>query len=85
MYYNGMDYMRNHHYQQGAMQHQMVMLYDPYVVEALKSVMGKELVVETSRGSIRGELTDVKPDHIVLSTNDTSFFIRIQEIIWIMP
>jgi hypothetical protein len=85
MYYNGMDYMRNHHYQQGGMQHQMFMLYDPYVVEALKSLMGKELIVETSRGSIRGELTDVKPDHIVLSTNDTSFFIRIQEIIWIMP
>ncbi|WP_216828431.1 YuzF family protein [Alkalihalobacterium elongatum] len=67
------------------MQQQMVMLYDPYVVETLQSVKGREILVETSRGSIRGDLVDVKPDHIVLSTNDTSFFIRIQEIIWIMP
>ncbi len=87
MYYNNIDYTRNHHqhHTHTTMQQQMVMLYDPYVVETLQSVKGREILVETSRGSIRGDLVDVKPDHIVLSTNDTSFFIRIQEIIWIMP
>ncbi|MDE5416262.1 YuzF family protein [Alkalihalobacillus sp. MEB203] len=87
MYYNGIDYTRNHHQHQNhqTVQQQMITLYDPYVVQVLQSVKGKELVVETSRGSIRGNLTDVKPDHIVLSTNDSSFFVRIQEIIWVMP
>jgi hypothetical protein len=30
-------------------------------------------------------LRDVKPDHIVISSHDHLFFIRMQQIIWVMP
>lgn len=60
---------------------------DPYVVNTLMTVIGKKLVVETVRGSMTGVLKDVKPDHIVLheACGDSIFFIRIKEIVYIMP
>lgn len=60
---------------------------DPYVVETLKTIIGNRVVVETVRGSLHGELIDVKPDHIVVGEpyGDTRFFIRIQEIVYVMP
>lgn len=64
---------------------QMVSLVDPYVYQALQTLVSKRVVVETSRGSITGQISDVKPDHIVLQSHDATFFIRIQEIIWVMP
>ncbi|MDQ0254873.1 hypothetical protein J2S74_002255 [Evansella vedderi] len=62
-----------------------VSLYDPFLVQTLQSILGKSIVVETSKGSIRGKLADVKPDHICLQSKEASFFIRIQEIVWVMP
>ncbi|WP_280770013.1 YuzF family protein [Salipaludibacillus daqingensis] len=59
--------------------------YDPFVVQTLQSVQGSTVVVQTSDGNIRGQLTDVKPDHIVVQSSESSFFIRIQQIIWVMP
>lgn len=60
---------------------------DPYVVSALMPLIGKKLVVETVRGSLYGKLMDVKPDHIVVGEmyGDSRFFIRIAEIVHIMP
>ncbi|EOC99476.1 YuzF family protein [Caldisalinibacter kiritimatiensis] len=61
---------------------------DPFVVDTLMSIIGKKIIVETVRGSIQGKLADVKPDHIVLKEvcgGDSVFFIRIQEIVHIMP
>lgn len=60
---------------------------DPYVVSALMTLIGNEIVVETVRGSLNGKLMDVKPDHIVLGEryDDSKFFIRIAEIVHIMP
>ena len=59
---------------------------DPYVVSALRTLIGKKLVIETVRGSQHGKLVDVKPDHIVLEVNgDSRFFIRIAKIVHIMP
>ncbi|MBS4538792.1 YuzF family protein [Clostridium sp. D2Q-11] len=60
---------------------------DPYVVAALMTLKGKKLVVETVRGSLHGRLLDIKPDHIVIgeSSDDSRFFIRIAEIVHIMP
>ncbi|MCG3085093.1 YuzF family protein [Anoxybacillus kestanbolensis] len=46
---------------------------------------GKEVVIETVRGNVHGTVEDVKPDHIVLKSNDTLFLVRIQQIVWIMP
>ncbi len=73
----------NQHNQQAVPQ--MYSLVDPYVYQALHSMIGCELVIETTRGNIRGKVADVKPDHVVLLTGNTSFFVRIQEIIWFMP
>ncbi|KAB3530682.1 DUF2642 domain-containing protein [Alkaliphilus pronyensis] len=62
-------------------------LIDPFVVETLKTIIGTHVVIETVRGGLQGVLVDVRPDHIVLqsSGNDTTFFVRIQEIVYIMP
>lgn len=64
---------------------QMVTLVDPYVYQTLQTVLGKKLVVQTTEGSIHGQLIDVKPDHIVVDVSGSSFFIRIQSIVWVMP
>lgn len=63
----------------------MVTLVDPYVFETLQSVKGKEVVIETVRGSIRGKVKDVKVDHVVIQAKDSAFFVRLQQIVWIMP
>ncbi|MGP1908629.1 MULTISPECIES: YuzF family protein [unclassified Metabacillus] len=64
---------------------QMITIVDPYVFQTLQSVLGKTLVIQTVRDSIRGVLKDVKPDHIVLQAGDSTFFIRTQQIVTIMP
>ncbi len=60
-------------------------MIDPFVVETLQKVIGRHLVVETTRDSVRGVLKEVKPYHIMLMAGDTPFFIRIQQIVTIMP
>ncbi|UOY94434.1 YuzF family protein [Ectobacillus sp. JY-23] len=64
---------------------EVVSSVDPYVVQTLQSVVGKRLVVDTVRGAVRGVLKDVKPDHIVIEEKNAPFFVRIQQIVWIMP
>ncbi len=63
----------------------MQAFYDPYVYETLQSIVGKTVVIETEIGSVHGEIKDVKPDHVVLESHAKLFFVRIKEIIWIMP
>ena len=60
---------------------------DPFVVEALTTVIGHSVVIETVRGNLQGILVEVKPDHIVVKPrgNGTTFFVRIQQIVYIMP
>nr|WP_176757434.1 YuzF family protein [Salimicrobium halophilum] len=62
-----------------------VVVVEPYVYAALQSLMGKRAVIDTSRGSVSGTVMDVKPDHVVLQERDSAFFVRISEIVWIMP
>lgn len=64
---------------------QMVSNIDPYVYQTLQTVIGQKLIVQTCTGSIRGHLRDVKPDHILIMSDDAQFFIRIAEIVWVMP
>ncbi|CUA80302.1 MULTISPECIES: YuzF family protein [Anoxybacillus] len=64
---------------------QFMAFIDPYVYQTLQAIRGKEVVIETVRGNVHGTIQDVKPDHIVLRSNDTLFFVRIQQIVWIMP
>ncbi|MCA0989320.1 YuzF family protein [Guptibacillus algicola] len=60
-------------------------LVDPYVYETLQSINGSMVTVETTRGSLRGVLSTVMPDHIVVQVNQVPFFIRIQQIVWVFP
>ncbi|MCY6372063.1 YuzF family protein [Clostridium ganghwense] len=64
-----------------------VTLIDPYVVEALRMIIGQSVVIETVRGNIQGILEDVKPDHVVVKTydSDTVFYVRLQQIVHVMP
>ncbi|MCQ5365937.1 YuzF family protein [Anoxybacillus salavatliensis] len=64
---------------------QFMSFIDPYVYQTLQTIRGKEVIIETVRGNVQGIIQDVKPDHIVLKSSDTLFFVRIQQIVWIMP
>ncbi|GIP24645.1 hypothetical protein J22TS3_49200 [Paenibacillus sp. J22TS3] len=58
---------------------------DSCVVEALMSLIGKIVILETTRGRLDGCVLDVKQDHVVLEERHKKFFVRIAEIVWIMP
>lgn len=58
---------------------------DAYVVQSLQSLIGRDVVVQTTKGSLRGCLRDVKPDHVVVQVSENYFFTRIAEIVWVMP
>lgn len=66
---------------------QNVSLIEPYVVQTLQNIIGKRVIVDTVRGTIQGNLIDVKPDHIVLRDNkeDQPTYIRIQQIVYVIP
>jgi hypothetical protein len=58
---------------------------DPYVVEALKSCIGRCVVIKTTDGQIDGTVVDVKPDHVVLQCCKDIYYVRISKIVWIKP
>ncbi|QGG48096.1 YuzF family protein [Heliorestis convoluta] len=58
---------------------------EPYVYGALRSLTSKRVIVETPRGTVSGNLVEVKPDHVVVQDRDSTFFVRMREIIWVMP
>ncbi len=60
-------------------------LSDPYVFESLKRLLNQSIAVQTIRGSLRGELKTVMPDHIVIHMGGSPFFVRTEQIIWIQP
>lgn len=60
-------------------------IIEPYVVQAVQSLIGKNAVIETVGDSFRGRIMDAKPDHIVVQSGDSTFFVRLQMIISIMP
>ncbi|WHY34204.1 YuzF family protein [Cytobacillus firmus] len=68
--------------QNGPMQ---VIAIEPFVYEALRSLKGKRAVLDTTRGSVSGMVVDAKPDYVVIQEYDSTFFVRIREIVWIMP
>ncbi|MGM0778945.1 MAG: YuzF family protein [Bacillota bacterium] len=68
--------------QNGPMQ---VIAIEPFVYEVLRSLKGKRAVLDTTRGSVSGMVVDAKPDHVVIQEYDSTFFVRIREIVWIMP
>ncbi|WP_139488069.1 YuzF family protein [Brevibacillus dissolubilis] len=58
---------------------------DPYVYQTLQAACGHVVTIETVRGNLRGVVADVAPDHVVLQIADSTFFIRIQQIVWVRP
>jgi len=62
-------------------------LTEPYVVETLRMIIGRSVVIETVRGNLQGILADVKPDHVVVKSydSDTVFYVRLQQIVHVMP
>lgn len=58
---------------------------DPYVFQTLQSIRGQAVVVETTKGTVTGRLANVLPDHIVVESGGAPFFIRIQQIVWVIP
>jgi len=60
-------------------------LSDPYVYEALMGLQNKSVAVQTVRGSVRGILRKVMPDHIVVQMGGSPFYIRTAQIIWFHP
>lgn len=64
---------------------QMVSSIDPYVVEALSRLVGRCVLLETTRGAIEGAIVDVKPDHVLLQLHSRQACVRIAEIVWTMP
>jgi len=66
---------------------QYTTLLEPYLVEVLRKVIGRSVIIETVRGNLQGRLTDVKPDHVVVKAydSDTIFYVRIQQIVHVMP
>jgi hypothetical protein len=77
---------RNGMYSQGTQSGPMnVIVGEPYVYLALYNLMGKRVVIDTTRGSVSGIVKDAKPDHVVIQEYDSTFFVRIREIVWFMP
>lgn len=60
-------------------------LSDPYVYQALTQLQNQSIAVQTTHGSVRGVLTMVMPDHIVVQMGGTPFYIRTEQIIWVNP
>lgn len=62
-----------------------VVVFEPYVYAAVLSLIGKRAVLDTVRGSVSGMVVDAKPDHVVIQERDSAFFVRLCEVVWIMP
>lgn len=67
------------------MQPEQVVVVEPFVYSATCTLVGKPVVLETSRGRLTGLVMDVKPDHLVIQERDSTFFVRLCEVVWIMP
>ncbi|MFD2637942.1 YuzF family protein [Piscibacillus salipiscarius] len=64
---------------------QLFTLFEPFMYQTLISLINQHVVVETDKGALRGQLIDVKIDHIALEISGNIYFVRIQEISWVMP
>ncbi|MFO1446170.1 YuzF family protein [Bacillus sp. Bva_UNVM-123] len=58
---------------------------DPYVYHTLQSIIKSMVIVETTKGTVSGSLKSVMPDHIIVESGGSSFFIRTQQIVWVIP
>ncbi|GAE33686.1 DUF2642 domain-containing protein [Halalkalibacter akibai] len=62
-----------------------VVVLEPYVYTALYNLIGERIVIDTSRGPVNGVVKDAKPDHVVVQEHDSTFYVRLSEVVWFMP
>lgn len=60
-------------------------LFDPYLYHTLHEQIGATVVVQTTKGTVTGKLENVMPDFVVVESGGSPFFIRIQQIVWVIP
>lgn len=60
-------------------------LVDPYLLQTLQGLVGSIVAVQTARGTVHGKLSHMTPDHVVLDVSNAPFFIRLQQVIWVVP
>jgi hypothetical protein len=64
---------------------QMTTLVEPYMYQTLQSLIGCPVVIDTVRDHVQGVLCQVFPDHAVVEAKGTYFFVRMQQVVWVMP
>ena len=62
----------------------VVSIVDSYLYQRLLSFKNQHVVINTTKNPLQGLLHSVSPDHVVIEVKNTPFYVRIQEIIWIM-
>lgn len=62
---------------------EMVSSFDPYVYQTLHGVVGRHIVIQTTKNPLQGRLKQVLPDHVVVEVSGSPFYVRIQEIVWV--
>ena len=66
-------------------QPEMITPVEPSWLKRLVTMIGMEVVVETTRKELYGKLLAVEHDHIVLQIKYGITFVRCQQIISVMP
>ncbi|WP_199883946.1 DUF2642 domain-containing protein [Anaerosinus massiliensis] len=66
-------------------QPKMFMLVEPYWLKKLNSMIGMELIIETTQKELFGKLLEVEHDHLALQTKYGILFVRSQQVISVMP
>ncbi|GAA0451185.1 DUF2642 domain-containing protein [Alkalibacillus silvisoli] len=91
MYYGYPNDMMQHDYTTMARQEEQEVgllslnLIEPFMFYTLQGLDGLNVVVQTTQGSKRGTLIETSPDHITMAVSGKYFFIRMQEVVWVMP
>ncbi|WP_017184876.1 DUF2642 domain-containing protein [Alkalibacillus haloalkaliphilus] len=90
MYYNNPNYTQYGYPQMPRQDEQEVGLLslsiiEPFMFYNLQGLNGSNVVVQTTQGAERGKLVEATPDHITMEVSGNYYFIRMQEIVWVMP
>lgn len=58
---------------------------DTYLYQSLQGLLQSTIVVQTTKGTVTGHLTTVMPDHIIVESGGSPYFIRTEQIVWVIP
>ena len=57
----------------------------PQFLEAMQSLVGQQVAIQTGMHVQQGVLTAAFPDFVVLEICGVPFYFRVEEIVWISP